>query len=284
MLNSFRFWCFTAGIMSLLLTLLHVVSGGPRFHDTALASPLSEVWKAAFSTVWHEITALLLLNGLALMGAGLALRKNQLLLWLVVALNVAFGVLFAGYGVVRLGTPLILLQWVLFAAIAACVFVAIVLPDALRVVEEKAPPAVHFSALPHADFSDTYVVHDPHAADALEVARIAFSQAPGWISALLQLRNFLVKPFGLVNERPSEAIEAVGMFPVLSRSDEKVILGLDDRHLDFRVIVELLNNGETVSMTTLVKTHHIWGKAYLVIITPFHRMIAATILARAARS
>jgi hypothetical protein len=38
-----------------------------------------------------------------------------------------------------------------------------------------------------------------------------------------------------------------------------------------------------VSLTTLVQSHHIFGKAYLAIIMPFHRIIAATILAQAAK-
>jgi Protein of unknown function (DUF2867) len=282
MLKSFRFWCFAAAAISLFTAALHVMGGGPEFHQPALQSALSAPWKAAFSTGWHEITALLVLNGTALLCAGLALRKNLLVLWLVLSLNAAFAALFFGYGIVRLGTPFLLLQWVFFVAISACLFAALLQRDTLQAVEDVAARPEHYTVLPAATFADTYVVHGTKCVTAIEVAQAAFGKAPGWISRLMQLRKALVAPFGLRHDPPTPNSRAIGIFPVLLDTKDKVVLGLNDKHLDFRVVVELLNRGTTVSLTTLVKSHNIFGKIYLAIIMPFHRIIAATIVAQAA--
>jgi hypothetical protein len=284
MLKSFRFWCFAAACISLLTAALHVIGGGPEFHLPALDSALSNQWKVAFSSVWHEITALLFFNGVFLILSGLALRKNLLVLWLVLSLNVAFAVLFFGYGVSRLGTPWALLQWVIFVVISICVTLALLRRDKLQVIEDVAARPEHYTILPAASFADTYVVHGAEFDVAIDAARDAFGKAPTWITKLMQLRNALVKPFGLVHETPKLNRKAIGMFPVLLDTKDRVVLGFDDKHLDFRVVVELFNEGTSVSLTTLVKPHHIFGKAYLAIIMPFHRIIAATILAQAAKA
>ena len=73
------------------------------------------------------------------------------------------------------------------------------------------------------------------------------------------------------------------MFPVISQSAAKVVLGLDDRHLDFRVLVEVEELGmgrQEVTASTAVKTHNLLGRAYLAIVKPFHRIIVPAMLAQ----
>ncbi len=282
MVRSFRFWCFLAGALSLATAALHVFGGGPEFHQPALDSALPAPWKAAFSTIWHAITAMLAFAGLFLIFAGLALHKNRLLLWLILSLNLAFAALFVGYGWVRLGTLWDLPQWTIFAAISIFVVLALWLRDPVEAVAEVATRPSHYTELPAATFADTYVVHGTEFASAIDAARSAFGVAPPWISRLMQLRHALVAPFGLVHEPPPPNRAAIGIFPVLLETRDHVVLGLDDKHLDFRVVVELLNGGSSVSLTTLVQPHHIFGKAYLAAIMPFHRIIAATVLTQAA--
>ena len=74
-----------------------------------------------------------------------------------------------------------------------------------------------------------------------------------------------------------------GIFPLISQFPGKVVLGLDDRHLDFRVLVEVRDLGsgrQEVAATTIVKTHNWLGRAYLVIIMPFHRIVVPAMLAQ----
>ncbi len=284
MFKSYRFWCFIAAAISMFTAVVHVVGGGFEFHQPALDSALSDQWKAAFSSVWHEVTALLVLDGIFLIFAGMALRKNGLLLWLVLSLNAAFATLFFGYGLARLGTPWVLLQWVIFVAIVACLAIALSLQDSLNAVEESEAKPGHLAVLPGANFSDAYVAHGPGFATAMDAAQCAFGTMPAWISRLMALRNAMVAPFGLVNEPPASNPNIIGMFPVLSQSKDSVLLGLNDKHLDFRLVVELFNGGRSVSLTTLVQTHHVLGRIYLTVVMPFHRIIVATILAQAVRN
>ncbi len=81
----------------------------------------------------------------------------------------------------------------------------------------------------------------------------------------------------------SSSQPSIGFFPVISRSAEKLVLGVDDRHLDFRLVVEVSELGEGVQevvASTVVKTHNPFGRTYLEIIKPFHRMIVPAMLAQ----
>ena len=120
--------------------------------------------------------------------------------------------------------------------------------------------------LPGYQFADAYKVEAPRGLDAIEATRLAFAHGPLWIRALLGLRNRLGRVVGLKPAPP-------GGFPVLRQAADQVVLGFDDRHLDFRVVVAVAGGFATV--TTLVRWHNAWGRAYLLAIMPFHRVIVA---------
>jgi Protein of unknown function (DUF2867) len=281
MLKSFRFWCFAAGAGSLLITVLHVVSGGPEFHDPALASALPDAWKAAFSTVWHEVTALLLLNGVFLLATGMTWRKNTLALLLILLLNMSFTALFLGYGLGRLGNPWILLQWILFAGLSVMIALALLLPEQHTSTDATAEDQTAFAALPQATFADTYITRTVSHPTAMAAAQHVFNSSPAWVTSLLNLRNRIVSVFGLVHKPPAE-IGAIGMFPIVSQTADRVVLGFDDKHLDFRIVVNLRQAENAVLLTTLVQPHNVFGRLYLAVVKPFHRLIVPTMLSRAA--
>lgn len=141
--------------------------------------------------------------------------------------------------------------------------------------------------LPNSDFADTYaaMVHG-QALDATTAASRAFGRAPGWITALLALRNLVVWPLRLKTGPSSTASQAaVGFFPVLSRSAGRMVLGLDDRHLDFRLVIDVSELGgglQEIRASTVVKTHNVLGTAYLAAVKPFHRKIVPAMLAQVA--
>ncbi len=60
--------------------------------------------------------------------------------------------------------------------------------------------------------------------------------------------------------------------------------GLDDKHLDFRVVIDVAGTADQqrVTATTLVLTHNLLGRAYLTIILPFHRLIVRNMLRQVA--
>ncbi|SOE16794.1 uncharacterized protein DUF2867 [Hoeflea halophila] len=141
-------------------------------------------------------------------------------------------------------------------------------------------------ALPGADWADcfeTRVAQPQLTAEA--AARRAFERMPKWVDGLMALRNLLVRPFGLQGdaEVATAGSPRVGMFPLLSTEPGETVLGFDDRHLDFRIVVqtEALENQQTaVRMMTLIRRHNMLGRMYLAVITPFHKLIVKSTLSR----
>ena len=76
----------------------------------------------------------------------------------------------------------------------------------------------------------------------------------------------------------------IGIFPVISETPERVVAGFNDSHLDFRVVVDVASSGarQNVTWTTLVKTHNWFGRTYLAIILPFHRLILRAMMRQVA--
>jgi hypothetical protein len=157
-------------------------------------------------------------------------------------------------------------------------------------VQQVATPTSAYLALAGAQFADCYEVEivDPDS-DAEAIAKRIFDRSPGWISALLALRNRLGAVVGLKPARkgvpgPTQQ-RKIGFFPLVEEAPSRVVMGFDDWHLDFRVIVEAPPAGtglRRVTATTIVRTHNLTGRAYLTAIMPFHRAIVRTMLAQAA--
>jgi hypothetical protein len=138
-----------------------------------------------------------------------------------------------------------------------------------------------------AQFVDAYsVAVDDAALDARHAAERMLGRSPRWIEALLALRNYLVMPFGLktpTRHKPTAA-DSIGVFPVVSETPGRLVAGFNDKHLDFRVVVDVVaaSDGRRVTATTLVLTHNRLGRTYLAIILPFHRLVVRSMLAQVA--
>lgn len=127
-----------------------------------------------------------------------------------------------------------------------------------------------------------------------QVAQHIFIGLPPWIDTLLFLRDAAVSPFGLkktidlprditIRERVKSG-EAINFFPVQSIEEHEIILGEDDRHLDFKIAVYRdRENPGRVSLATLVHTHNCLGRAYLRLISSFHVLIVSARLSALAR-
>ena len=143
------------------------------------------------------------------------------------------------------------------------------------------------------DFLDWQSVPLPHPApDAVDLTIETFFHMPGWVRALLAARDTMVSPFGLKtggpeDQRPPTRAEITGctycgVFAVHSATPDEVILGADDRHLDFRVSILRSVPDDLVAISTWVHPHNRFGWAYLALVYPFHRIIVARCLANAA--
>ena len=144
-----------------------------------------------------------------------------------------------------------------------------------------------------ADLLDAYAIRLPaRAHDDLEVlARAGFERQAWWIRALTRLRDAIMAPVGVKSSRAVGAAAAargpvIGFFPLLSKSARELVVGEDDRHLDFRVAILLRKaaaGGRELVVVTVVHCHNRLGRTYLAAIAPFHRVIARACLEQAAR-
>lgn len=148
-------------------------------------------------------------------------------------------------------------------------------------------PAV--AALAPVDYADAFRLRLPDGvpADLDTLARACLTATPRWVSGLLRLRNALMRPFGLCTDLAPDALAAhgrikpgdsLGIFHVYSRTAHALLLGGDDRHLDFRVTFEAPPAERAVTLTTAVRCHHAGGRAYFAVVRPFHRLVVPALL------
>ncbi|MBW0115484.1 DUF2867 domain-containing protein [Pseudonocardia abyssalis] len=131
------------------------------------------------------------------------------------------------------------------------------------------------TALPRVDFSDAHAVlarpgmpTDPQVwADAL------FHDPPSWVVGAMGLREALVGTVGIARSGEST-------FGTLARTDDEVLLGSDEGHLDFRASV--LREPDRVVVSTVVQVHNARGRAYFAPVRLVHPMIVRAMLTRAA--
>jgi hypothetical protein len=143
-----------------------------------------------------------------------------------------------------------------------------------------------------ADLIDSYAVTLPPAMseDLAKLALALFNRPPLWIQGLLRLRDQLVSPFGVKTTSEirtagaTDGRDRIGFFPVLERSASEIILGEDDRHLDFRASLLVQADDRTGSrrliLTTAVRCHNLFGRTYLRAIKPFHVLVVRSNLRR----
>ncbi|MGG6894104.1 DUF2867 domain-containing protein [Rhizobium sp. BR 315] len=146
-------------------------------------------------------------------------------------------------------------------------------------------PLMPHPALPGADWADCYELQVPKSDfTAIAAARAMLVRFPLWVRLLLKLRDSVTSMFGLKSSGSAagDGVETIGFFPVVSKSDNQVVLGFDDRHLDFRVIIDVRDDAQghrLVDATTLVRRKILLGRIYIAVIAPFHRLIVANMLA-----
>jgi hypothetical protein len=135
---------------------------------------------------------------------------------------------------------------------------------------------------------DSYVVRlsNAHGIPIRRLTELALTPAPAWLNFLLQLRDTLVSPFGV---KTTAAIRdtvtrerRIDFFPITDESPDEVVVGEDDRHLNFwaSFLRSEVKDDVEVCATTVVHCNNLFGRAYIFAITPFHRLVVRCALAR----
>lgn len=163
------------------------------------------------------------------------------------------------------------------------------------IVTEQHPPKHSRLAgwYERADLVDTFAVRLPSGANTniRSIGQAILGQPAPWFRALLATRDNIVRLFGLqtsaeLRGKNSEK-DRIDFFPILSADDNELILGEDDRHLDFRIslMIERAGSGPAVVFaTTAVRCNNQLGRVYLAAIKPFHRLVVRSHLQRAAKA
>ena len=146
------------------------------------------------------------------------------------------------------------------------------------------------------DFSDSFegVFKDnQNTINITEIGKAFFSSGPKWVDNLFSLRNKIVSIFGLktpgkVTNRAHQLEifkcnpgEQLGLFKVFSKNENEVILGEDDKHLNFRISMFLYDSkkgSKNLTISTTVEYNNWFGKLYFFPVRPFHKLIVPAML------
>ena len=149
--------------------------------------------------------------------------------------------------------------------------------------------------VPGSHFHDAWSVRaaDPQLSALGQFLRAA-KATPAWVSACMALRNRIVSVFGLKNLGSLSALQdgkpehqykpgdRVGIFTLFRNTPTEVLLGDHDKHLNVTVSVHTAAAPDSahsiVTVTTVVKVHNLLGRAYMIPVTPMHRIIAPAVL------
>ena len=147
------------------------------------------------------------------------------------------------------------------------------------------------------NLADAYAIELPAGASSNPevLARFIFAHQARWISSLVAVRDALVASLGLKTARHLASLQAqsgarrLHIFKVYSSTATEVVIGEDDKHLDFRLSVLCSGHRSPgarrqLTLSTVVHCHNRLGRLYLFLIAPFHRLVVRSSLRSAARS
>lgn len=102
---------------------------------------------------------------------------------------------------------------------------------------------------------------------------LMFEDFPWPVQCLFTLRDILVRPFGL---KGGTAFRE----HIIDRKDNEILLGMDDRHLEYAVSLYVAHDGTAV-VSTAVRFHNVLGRVYFALIWCFHKVLVTSQFRRA---
>ncbi|HBV15214.1 DUF2867 domain-containing protein [Chryseobacterium carnipullorum] len=147
------------------------------------------------------------------------------------------------------------------------------------------------------DYTDSFmgeVLNADGNITTAEIGKAFFSSTPQWGKKMFAFRNSIVKMFGLKTGTDRSKIQdpgdlklevgqRVGIFKIFDKTENEIIMGENDKHLDFRVSVlydkAKRNTGKnSLTISTTVKYHNWMGILYFLPVRPFHQLIVPVML------
>ncbi len=149
--------------------------------------------------------------------------------------------------------------------------------------------------VPGSYFNDCYERElDTDGKCAMDLYLTVVSRTPDWVNALMALRNRIVSLVGLKNLGHLGGVDGakaagayrvgdrVGIFSLLSITENEVVLGDMDKHLNVKISVLKTRRGArtAVAVSSVVHVHNALGKFYMFFVGPIHKRIVPAMLAR----
>lgn len=148
------------------------------------------------------------------------------------------------------------------------------------------------------NYSDSYkasFTDVPNNITITQLGKAFFTNEPKWVRVLFAFRNKVVKLIGLktpgkISDRQKlldnftcEPGERLGLFKVITKTNNEVIFGEDDKHLNFRVSLFMEEQPQnstqkTLTISTTVVFHNWLGKLYFLPVKPFHKLLVPAML------
>ena len=148
------------------------------------------------------------------------------------------------------------------------------------------------------DYVDSFqgsIIGNENKLNSTDIAKAFFSSAPNWVDKLMGFRNKMVAIVGLktsgstadrqkdLDNLKCEKGEQVGIFRFYDKTENEIILGEDDKHLNFRVSLYLEKSKfkqeeRKLIISTAVIFNNWFGRLYFLPVRAFHIPIVGTML------
>lgn len=125
------------------------------------------------------------------------------------------------------------------------------------------------------DYYDIYTIGVQTRQCAEEIAKEVMVM-PYWVELLFGLRNRVVGIFGLKTGRSAPKSDT--FFTTIENREDEIVMGEDDKHLNFRASILKEESENRVSLITVVHYNNIWGRVYFFPVKPFHKVIMRILL------
>jgi hypothetical protein len=135
------------------------------------------------------------------------------------------------------------------------------------------PRSMSLAALDAHDYADSFqvIVDSELPSDPTYWTEKLLQDVPPLVARMMAARNAAMKPLGLRVSGDPGALP----FPKLDETEEEVLVGLDDKHLNFRASIRVEPHGtmQAVTFETVVKFNGITGRLYFLPVKPMHKYV-----------
>ena len=169
----------------------------------------------------------------------------------------------------------------------------------LRVTKHCIPKDSYiYNMASNATYTNSYAIDLQNKnLEIYDIAKLFFDNAPPWVNTLMSFRDKVVSflklnlktagPLGKQADKKENNVvpkvsKKLNIFTLWFSDDNEIVLGEDDRHLNFRISLKKTVENEQVRIivSTVIFVNNTLGRLYLFFILPFHKIIVPAILRR----